>query len=179
MTQQLKFSILTAPLAAIDRRSLSQAWYSALHLGRERSIATAGPASMQADARAGAALTHERNSATTARSLAASGVTRTLRALPAPLPDANSDRRTMRSRLSLKIEEALVNPRTRTRRSSFTIDGTAARVQVSLNTSERGVSLIAVCSPSARRAVAKALNEVRYALALRGVCVNIETRESV
>src|SRR6202034_3463065 len=32
MTQQLEVSILAAPLAAIDRRALSQAWYSALHL---------------------------------------------------------------------------------------------------------------------------------------------------
>ena len=34
MTQQLEVSILAAPLAAIDRRALSQAWYSALHLAR-------------------------------------------------------------------------------------------------------------------------------------------------
>ncbi len=30
MTQQLEVSILAAPLAAIDRRVLSQAWYAAL-----------------------------------------------------------------------------------------------------------------------------------------------------
>ena len=39
MTQQLEVSILAAPLAAIDRRALSQAWYSALHLARsDRSL---------------------------------------------------------------------------------------------------------------------------------------------
>ncbi len=32
MTQQLHVSILAAPLAAIDPRALSQAWYSALRL---------------------------------------------------------------------------------------------------------------------------------------------------
>lgn len=177
MTQQLKFSILTAPLAAIDRRSLSQAWYSALHLGRERPVATAGAPSTQGESHCVTALAHERDSSTSVRSLATGGAARAVRTLPLPLADANADRRTTRSHLSLKIEEALLNPRTRTRRSSFTIDGTAARVQISLNTTERGVTLIAVCSPSARRAVAKALNEVRYALALRGVCVNVETRE--
>ena len=35
MTQQLEVSILAAPLAAIDRRVLSQAWYSALRLARD------------------------------------------------------------------------------------------------------------------------------------------------
>ncbi|HEY1429269.1 MAG TPA: hypothetical protein VGF18_06830, partial [Candidatus Tumulicola sp.] len=42
MTEQLRVSIVAAPLAAIDPRALSQAWYSALHLARESRAPLAG-----------------------------------------------------------------------------------------------------------------------------------------
>jgi len=40
MTDRLRVSVVAAPLAAIDPRALSQAWYSALHLARERPTQT-------------------------------------------------------------------------------------------------------------------------------------------
>lgn len=177
MTQQLGFSILTAPLAAIDRRALSQAWYSALHLAQAshaQSISAHGhtdatvceptqrPEQSHDCAHAGR---HD----TSARSRAAASE---LRVAGAP------ERRAMRSVLARRIERTFLNPLARPRRATFAIDGTRARVHVALQTTPGGMRIVAVCPASIRSRVSRALDEARYALAARGIALSTDVSEA-
>jgi hypothetical protein len=178
MTQQFGFSILTAPLAAVDRRVLSQAWYSALHLAgsaREPKPAAGHLADIAfrerrapviaGDARPRGAsvldLTHgRRRPGTPTRATAPEG-----------------DRRAERSSLARRIERTFLNPRARVRRASFAIDGSGARIHVALQTHGNRVRLVAICPPSVRPIVAKALVQARFALSARGIDLAVEHRE--
>jgi hypothetical protein len=175
MTQQLGFSVLTAPIAAIDRRALSQAWYSALHLARESRAPEASqhPAIAQRDALRKPAASSPRGS-TVVR-----GGTKTVQSEAKasrrdPLPQ---ERRSMRSPLARKIEHLFLRPNTAATRATFTIDGTDARVQVSMQQTRAGLQLIAVCSPRSRAYVAQALEQARYALAARGIALDARITE--
>lgn len=175
MTQQLGFSILTAPLAAIDRRSLSQAWYSALHPTDGRSAArpmlprSVVPLPTAAHVRAQPAA----HAASWRGARERPGVVKR-RSEPAPI--AISDRRNPRSLLAQRIARALVAQAKCFRRSGMTLRTPRGRVHVTLQSSDRRTRVIAVCSPALRDAVKRALDEARYALAMRGIAVQTQTR---
>lgn len=178
MTQQLGFSILTAPLAAIDRRSLSQAWYSALHLASAKTQ----PASTQA--RTGGVPPRDRGTRA-ALSAAGGGAKRPISFVPArTVQTANSrpaeapERRAARSTLARRIERTFLNPVARVQRATFTVEGTSARVHVALQSTKDGVRIVAVCPPSIRTRVSRALDEVRYALAARGIVFHADVSEA-
>lgn len=177
MTQQLGFNILTAPLAAIDRRVLSQAWYSALRLARAGQTSHAQvPARNDAwpcahATRAGHS--HERPPLEKADThTIVRQATSKLRAVAAP------ERRAERSALARRIERTFLNPLVRTQRATFTVDGTRARVHVALQTTPAGVRIIAVCPASIQTRVLRALDEVRYALAARGISLYSDLTEA-
>jgi hypothetical protein len=178
MTQQLQLSVLSAPLAEIDRRSLSQAWYSVLYRARAGESAVKGRAvrgPSPAAARA-SAVKPER-----ARFLHRAGP-RTAREIVRRLPvesegSAIPERRAQRSGLARKIEAAFLRPLRPVQRASFSIDGGTARVHVTLQTVSCGLALVAVCSPHARSTVARALQEARYALAARGITLVVAGEE--
>jgi hypothetical protein len=173
MTQQLGFSILTAPLAAIDRRALSQAWYSALHLAQSahapsasskvRPDASAGKPAQRADESHERAHAESRHASTLPRTAASK-----LRVALTP------ERRAARSVLARRIERTFLNPIVRPQRATFTIDGTRARVHVALQTTPAGVRIVAVCPASIRARVSRALDEARYALATRGIALHAD-----
>lgn len=178
MTQQLGFSILTAPLAAIDRRALSQAWYSALHVAQ-----TGGTHSEVARARVEtpgverAAHPSERLEPPhvmqrDARASSRPGAVK-LRVLASP------ERRAERSALARHIERTFLNPMARTQRATFTIDGTRTRVHVALQTTPAGVRIVAVCPASIQARVSRALDEARYALAARGITLRSDVSEGL
>lgn len=172
MTQQLGFSILTAPLAAIDRRALSQAWYSALHLAREavhplEPAAPNKPLACRDGARPGSSTANGRPaSAACATARHASSAERAR--------DGEPERRAPRSRLSRKIERCFLDPVRRTHRATFTLDGSNARVHVALQSGGAAMRLIAVCPPAVRERVKCALEEARYALAVRGIALDLD-----
>ena len=85
-------------------------------------------------------------------------------AAPGPL-----ERRNVRSALARKIERTFLDPRTQAQRATFAVGNGAERVHVSLQTTGDRVRLVAVCAPSARPAVARALAQARFALAARGI----------
>jgi hypothetical protein len=177
MTQQLGFSILSAPLAAIDRRTLSQAWYSALHLAREAqhqppatSVRNESPAQAQVTPRAAA-------SRECARTAKVADATRAGRPGSKSTSTATPERRAERSSLARRIERIFLHPIARPKRATFTIDGTAARVHVALQTTPAGVRIIAVCPASIQSRVARALDEARYALAARGIALHADLSE--
>jgi hypothetical protein len=176
ISQQIGFSILTAPLAAIDRRSLSQAWYSALHLARPNPRSSRGqPSSNQVVCKR----EHRPNGETPH---IVRPVQRPAGAVPkehalrrgAPSPE----RRAERSPLARRIERAFLDPVRRTDRATFTLDGSSARVHIALQTTTSGIRLIAVCSAAIRAGVARALDEARYALAVRGIALHVDVNEA-
>jgi hypothetical protein len=175
ITEQLQFSVLTAPVASLDRRALSQAWYSALY-GNGCAASTKKPAQ-----RAPQAGEQVRTPRGTPASTPAADVTRApARSGPAKSPaqaEASPvDRRAPRSALARKIERAFLRPRSATHKTSFTVEGDQGRVHVLLQTRGSQLKLVAICPPRARAGVAAALAQARYALALRGIDVDAETR---
>lgn len=174
MTQQPGFSILSAPLAAVDRRALSQAWYSALHLAREgRTAAPVRPAATQS-ACAVPPREHRASAIRTERPRNDNAhATHASRRSSFDGAGVSADRRGVRSALARKIEHTFLDPTRHVARTTFSVDGTRERVHVSLQTTGNRVRLVAVCSPSLRAAVAEALAQARYALAARGIEVAI------
>jgi hypothetical protein len=176
MTRELQVSILAAPLAAIDRRALSQAWYSALRLARDQRRA---PQTCVGDSRGVLARDRERIRH------APTGVGREARACAcADALEARSiggydgswrvDRRVPRSPLAGRIESVLFDPRSQARHASFTIGG--GRVHVVLHSKGDRVALVALCSPALRGIVARALAQARFALATRGIRGELEAK---
>lgn len=178
MTQELEVSILAAPLAAIDRRALSQAWYSALHLARpDRSAEPAracGPCTVSplreavpkrdaACAAPGCAETHVRRSVQT----------KPLRVTAQASPDrVSADRRA--APLSRRIERRFARSTTRIERATFSMGRGAARVHVILQTNGNVATLVALCRPEMRTVVARALAQARFALATRGFVLDLQ-----
>jgi hypothetical protein len=172
MTQQLGFSILAAPLAAIDRRALSQAWYSALHLARERTLQSPAPPRNEVPIRDVAQRTAESHESTRAAKF--EGARRVREPGSKPTPVATPERRATRSALARRIERTFLHPIARPKRATFTVDGTRARVHVALQTTPNGVRIVAVCPASVRGRVARALDQARFALAARGIALQAD-----
>lgn len=173
ITEQLQFSVLTAPVAALDRRTLSQAWYSALYGGAAPANALKGaiPAAQEAQrpvVRAGTAR-HERPERTPSRLGGTARAAQRVQAVP-------GDRRAPRSALARKIERAILRPRSAAQKASFTIEGDQGRVHILLHTHGTQIKLVAICPPKARAYVAAALAQARYALASRGIELDAQTR---
>lgn len=175
ISEHLQFSVLAAPLAAIDRRSLSQAWYSALYGAQTSSAA--------APAKAAPARTKERRARNPRPHDASTRANRGVappRSAPARegQPQAAApERRAPRSPLARKIERALLQPKPAAHKTSFALEGGAGRVKVLLRSSGSRVDLIAICPRNARKEVAAALAQARYSLALRGIDLTAGTRE--
>jgi hypothetical protein len=173
MTAQLEVSILAAPVAAIDRRALSQAWYSALRLARPTPFAVASRD------RANRCETFVFPS----RRLIAPKVQRRDADLPSPKTARSkgsvvagdgsakhrSRRRAARIPLAERIEHAFSAPNAHLKRATFAIGRGKARVHVILQTSGEHTTLLALCRPDLRGVVGRALTEARCALAAQGI----------
>jgi hypothetical protein len=172
MTQELEVSILAAPLGAIDRRSLSQAWYTALRLapgGRK------APDDFASDRRT-------RQPAVSGQPRAANVVPQRAGAQPFPIraavhkQSAIADvcrnalhRQALRPPLARRIERAFADPNSRARRATFSLGRGNARVHVILQSKGDRTVLLAICPPEARDVVSRALAQARRALAARGI----------
>lgn len=173
MTHELEVSILAAPLEAIDRRMLSQAWYSALHL--------AGPARHSA-----AKLTAQRP-----WPMRPAERRHVMRLAPnAQKPELNSPRtlhairgaahpgevamlrRSSHSSLAARIERAFAAA-SLPKRATFSLGRGNARVHVVLQTTPARAMLVALCRPELRADVGQALAQARTALAARGIALDV------
>ena len=169
-TQPFTFDIVSAPVAAFDRRALSQAWYSALHLAKD------GPP--VSDARAPHAMRAEESPhrppalQKDARTPHAPETSATRERRAPHRIGRFVERRALRSPLARKIERTFLDPRMRATRGTFAIDAGGARVHVALQQTPGGLRLIAVCGARVRERVARALEEARYALAARGIALD-------
>lgn len=173
INEQLQFSVLSAPVAALDRRTLSQAWYSALYGsgGGASAVKTAQPVPC---ARSASAAPVAPDAARCKRGTpeACPGA----RLSAAKTPASPQERRAPRSALARKIERVFLRPRSPSRKASFTLESEHGRVHVILRSSGVQLKLVAVCSPKARPHVAAALAQARYALAVRGIDLDASTR---
>lgn len=167
MTEQLRVSVVAAPLAAIDPRVLSQAWYSALHVARttpNRSVpAQSSPAPSAKALRPpiGAAVRDVRQNGVLA-SPRPRGVAQSI-----GLTDVRSDR--MPSRMARGIERALARPQRPPSRAAFVVGDGVARALVVLQSRGDATYLLAICAPERRETIARALAQVRLSLAARGL----------
>lgn len=172
MTDELRAGVLSAPVAAIDRRELPQAWYCALGFARKRSVAAAAPATSPnlhpslRPARSPDSKTPFRRSALPAVRLVATHKT-------AENAEAAAERRRRHSRLASQIERTFAHPHPAAR-ATFTIDNGGARVHVMMQNGGQGLRLIALCSPAYRTLVARALARASIALAARGVTLTLD-----
>lgn len=178
ITEQLQFSVLTAPVATLDRRTLSQAWYSALYGAGAKPAATR-PAARAACER-GTSCSSKTTEACGQRAAVAAkprGTCVRIPALKKTVPQAPAmDRRAPRSALARKIERVLLRPRANAHKTSFTVESEYGRVRVLLASRGTQMKLVAICSPKARAHVAAALAQARYALALRGIDLDAAAR---
>ncbi|MBV8198180.1 MAG: hypothetical protein JO263_08590 [Candidatus Eremiobacteraeota bacterium] len=182
MTRELQVSILAAPVAAMDRRSLSQAWYSALGFARR---SAQSPATASAGARSSedaAAKAHDASGGSTANPqpsltmLRASSHARTHDFCSFDASRAHVMARA-RTPLGRAIEEAFSNRPELLRRATFSIGRGGARVHVILQTRGGVTALVALCSPAYSRQVSRALAEARLSLAARGFAADVRLRE--
>jgi hypothetical protein len=168
--QPLATSIITAPLAAIDRRALSQAWYSALHVQARASKpeSAARPVSPSGSGRRTDRIAGtDSHGAPPANGASSSALPARREAVP---PAGGPERRAPRSPLARRIESAFLDPRGCLHRATFSVgDSAGSRVHVTLQSAGGRVRLVALCHPSARARVARALAQARYALGARGV----------
>jgi hypothetical protein len=178
MTQQLEVSILAAPLAAIDRRALSQAWYAALRLGRRASQPP--PASVREGlSRAALRAAHPGARPVTPapfREAAAprSNAAKELRSGAAVERARSRVARAIRPQLAGAIEKAFADAALR--RATFSVGRGSARIHVVLQTKGNRTTLIALCSPQLSASVARALAQARVALSARGIGVEVRAQ---
>ena len=176
ISEQLSLSVLTAPVASLDRRTLSQAWYSALYRGATPHRALELPRQ------------HVRG-----RSGAFAGTVGSVQNLTAPAPQArvakggacparagaegpSAERRSARTPLARRIERLLLRPGEPVRRAALAVDGSGARVHLVLHTQGNQTMLLALCPRRSLERVAQALEQARYALASRGVALQTLVR---
>lgn len=171
----VRYSVLSAPLAQIDRRALSQAWISALHLSKAP-IARRASSAARPPRRACVAFPALSRPETLARDSASAPAAAACTRAIAPVL-AGGERRTARSTLARRIVELLLAPHNSAHRCTLALGGAKGRVHLLLGGSDRRLHLVALCSPMVRDEVTRALREVRYALAARGILATSDLRE--
>ncbi|MBV9333522.1 MAG: hypothetical protein JO146_05910 [Candidatus Eremiobacteraeota bacterium] len=176
MTHDLEVSIVAAPLEAIDRRALSQAWYSALHLAapaRQTSIRPQAHRPAAGPPAAYRVLAHpRRNKKPYLHSKCNVRVVRRGRCA-AEAPTAS---RIPQSRLAARIARAFAAA-SAPRRATFSLGPGSARVHVVLQATLTRTMLVALCPPHLRADVGQALAQARAALAARGIALDLRSLE--
>ena len=166
-------AVVTTQLADTDRRALSQAWYSALHLADRPSAGR--PARMAPDpnaaspnrsrfARTSSGPQEHRppDGAAHGRDVARSASARC---------DTNyaAERRVPKTELVRHIERGLARRSPRCAAASFAVRGSDGRVHLIVRTDGTRTRVVAVCAPALRERVERALAQARFALAGCGV----------
>lgn len=173
MTHELEVSILAAPVAAMDRGALSQAWYSALHLA-QRSPQQRQTGTLQS---VHDAAQHQQQSKrpcaqvtkTSHSNAGAPTVSRPHDARPAKEASLDVSAARTPSQLSKRIELRFAANHHPVARATFSLGRGAARVHIIMQTNGSTARLVAICRPQMRDIVARALAEARLALNARGM----------
>jgi hypothetical protein len=164
-------AVIATQIAQTDRRALSEAWYSALHLAHDappartanaqRVAAVARPAII---ARIAAAQTHGERVATPLTARARRDAS--LRSATVP------ERRRPPSETSRRIERAVERlGAQRPVPAAHTLDVAGGRVRLLVHHDGTALRIVALCSSPLREVVERALASARFALAGTGVRV--------
>jgi hypothetical protein len=170
MQHTIGVAVVATHLAGTDRRALSQAWYSALHLAERPPAAMHAPSAAESFR---AAPSGTRNPSAAARQLAndtAREARRTARGATVRHDPhaAGAERRIPKTELARRIERALTRRLPHTA-ASFAVRGGGGRVALIVRTDGAFTRIVAVCAPPLRERVERALAQARFALAARGV----------
>jgi hypothetical protein len=163
-------AVIATQVAKTDRRALSEAWYSALHLAH-------APAPL---ARAGARGALPALTPVPARRVQSALPAGTQRQMPLQvcraaraatvLPQAPPDRRHVPSATARTIERAVAKLGSRTSGpAAQTIDVAGGRVRLLVRSNGVTTRIIAVCSAPLRESVERALAHARFTLAGNGI----------
>lgn len=174
-SQPAPFSILSAPLPNCDRRALSEAWYSALHMHRDSAAPPKLAHAVPALAREGAPV-HRPGRYSSGAVHAAPSLAVRVGAAPALAGAPPVERRAIRSKLAQDIERIFLRTPHPPRHASFSLGAGRGRVQILLRERGTGMQIVALCPPAAREIVAQALAQARYTLALRGIALQADVR---
>jgi hypothetical protein len=172
MQQTDGVAVLATHIAHTDRRALSQAWFSALHLAERTPPAPRSRAPRAALASGGAARAGRDPHAAAPRRppTGAPGLRGTERDTGARTGamTGGADRRAPKSDLARRIERGLRHAPARGA-TAFTVRGAGGRVQLVVRGDGARTRVVAVCAPPLRERVERALAHARFALAGRGV----------
>ena len=160
-------TVITMPLAQIDRRALSEAWYRSLHLA----VAAPRPAA----ARAPTSPARAEGCGLPVRGIPAGGHASGRPVAPGAraarergMPPA-PERRLAPTPLGRRIERAVAQGTRRPQYGAWTIREGGGRVIVLVRHDGTRARIVAVCAPSLRARVERALAHARFALAAHGV----------
>lgn len=176
MTHELEVSIIAAPLGQMDRRVLSQAWYTALRLAPNAQVSAARSGSTQTAPlrsphyRIGEA---PQTAGHAKELLPAVASSRPRRAAPGcdEVPAATGRARSRA--LAERIERTFAVVPMCAKRATFSLGRGNARVHIILQTIGERPTLLALCRPEAKTVVSRALAQARLALARRGIGVEV------
>lgn len=197
MQQTTGVAVLATELPATDRRALSQAWYSALHLAERDAPRCAGRArtargtaadtarlrdaadteanATARDGRRGSAAVRGRRAASSAVKHADVTPGHRERWAAIPTPGAHAvERRGAAGPLGRALNDAMLRHAAGGRvagrgSASFTVSAGAERVHVLVRSDRGRTHVVALCAPTVRERVERALAHARFALAARGV----------
>jgi hypothetical protein len=166
-------AVVTTTLAQTDRRALSQAWYSALHLAegaRPRAGLAPVPSAPRAASPSSASPAQHASSA--ARN--AKGESRVVRRVAeARVPGTVPERRTPPAGLDRRIAGAVARRGARTGAHAATVAIAGARIHVLVRTQAGATRIVALCPPVLAGRVARALAQARFALAAQGLNIAV------
>jgi hypothetical protein len=167
--QHTTVAVVATQLADTDRRALSQAWYSALHLA-ERPPRTR-PAPLVPSTPEGACRARGPNDAAAHRSSAGGSVRHASHNAAVRYAGgiADCERRAPKTDLAQRIERRLALHPPRGAMASFAVSGTGGRVHLVVRSDGARTRVVAVCAPPLRERVERALAHARFALAGCGV----------
>lgn len=175
ITQELQFSVLSAPVAQTDRRALSQAWFSALYSAKKSSGETRSTKAVAGEKAKTASREPSSDKCRPQR-------TTELRALTprrgSPRVAISAERRAPRLPLTKKIETFAQRVHRQPAAATFVLDAKHGRVGILIRTDGSRVRLTAICSERSKKAVASALTQAAYALAPHGLRLEAETRDA-
>jgi hypothetical protein len=177
MQQIDRIDVLTAQLAETDRRALSQAWYSALHLAETAPRGSHRIAVGRCLPGAAAAAARQATSrgtplrATTAVDRATATARESARRRGPAAPGL--ERRAPKTVLARRLERALIRRVPRAAVTSFALRAGTGRIRLLVRSDGSRTRVVAVCPLSLRDRVERALAQARFALAGRGVAAEV------
>lgn len=171
MQQMTGVAVLATHLAETDRRTLSQAWYDALHLAGPQPQRTASAPSRTGGFVPPSTVTAREE--TGARTSNGGATTLAVRSHHAPCRAGGfaPERRAPKSELARRIEHALARRAgcTPSVPASFAVNAAGGRVKILVRSEGERMRVVAVCAPPLRERVERALAQARFALASRGI----------